>query len=68
MIHPEICPVAGVRKSFDDKGNCTDDDVEEMLHQLADTTIEYVRKIVGPHRMLEKMSRRDGDHSWVTTI
>jgi NAD(P)H-dependent FMN reductase len=68
LVLPRPVSVAGVRKSFDEEGNCVDEDVEEMLDQLADTTIEYVKKIFGPHRILEEMSRRDGDHSWVTTI
>lgn len=59
VVLPGSVSVAGVRNAFDADGNCTDDAVEEMLHELADDTLSYLEQYVCPTYVLESKVRDD---------
>jgi hypothetical protein len=68
IVLPRPVSVAGVRKAFDEEGNCTDEDIEEMLRDLADTTMNYVKQTVCPRKILEEMSREEELDEWEQTL
>lgn len=67
---PGAVSIAGVHQAFDDQGNCTNKDVEQMLHSLADNTLSYIRHAVCPRLILESQVRQsdDTDEPWTTSI
>lgn len=70
VVLPGAVSVAGVRNAFDDAGNCTDDDVRQMLIGLADDTIDYLDRRVCPARVLEARVRAGEEDSppWSTNL
>lgn len=69
VVLPGAVSVAGVQNAFDDEGNCTDDNVREMLRGLADNTVEYVHRRICPSHVLETRLREDEDsRPWSTNL
>ena len=61
VVLPGAVSVAGVQNAFDDEGKCTDENVRDMLHELADHTVEYVQRHICPSQVLEARLREDKD-------
>ncbi len=69
VVLPGAVSVAGVQNAFDDDGNCTDDDVREMLQGLADNTVDYIERRICPSQVLEARIRDDKDEKpWSTNL
>lgn len=69
VVLPGAVSVAGVQNAFDDAGNCTDEDVREMLHGLADDTVDYVHRRICPSQVLESQLRENEDAPpWSTNL
>ena len=60
FVLPGAVSIAGVRRAFDEEGNCTDEGSEKARRGLADSMLDYLRQYVCPARALESMIR-DGD-------
>ena len=67
IVVPGAVSVAGVRRAFDDEGNCTDAGIEAALRGVADSLIAFLKEYVCPKHTLEAMARSEGD-SWSTTV
>lgn len=67
LVLPNPVSVAGVRQIFNEAGECSDPEVEQMVRGLAHTTMEFMRDYVCPKYELEAIVR---DHSdpWSATI
>lgn len=67
---PGAVSIAGVHQAFDDDGHCTNEEVQQMLHSLADNTVQYIRHAICPRLILESQIRHDEDtdKSWTTNI
>ncbi len=69
VVLPGAVSVAGVRKAFDEEGNCTDEAIDAMLKELARETVSYIQRHVCPAHVLESRVRADEDaEPWSTNL
>ncbi|NND45868.1 MAG: NAD(P)H-dependent oxidoreductase [Xanthomonadales bacterium] len=59
VVLPGAVSIAGVRKAFDEDGNCQDASSAEALRNLADALVEFIDDFVCPKFVLESMVRED---------
>lgn len=57
IVLPYPVSVARVQTAFDDDGTCTDEDVEQMLHGLADQAVNFIGDYICPRYELEAVVR-----------
>jgi chromate reductase, NAD(P)H dehydrogenase (quinone) len=67
IVVPGAVSVAGVQKVFDDRGQCTDAEVEAMLRGVAPAMLTFLKDYICPKHILEAMVRTD-TQPWATTI
>jgi chromate reductase len=69
FVLPMAVSIAGVRRVFEDDGNCTDEGTERVLKDLAGSLLKFVDTYVGPeHRAVLEESIRGGDASWTALV
>ncbi len=69
VVLPGAVSVAGVQQAFDEQGHCTDENVAQMLDELARHTVSYVREYVCPSYVLEADIRGDENtEPWSSTL
>jgi NAD(P)H-dependent FMN reductase len=67
LVLPGGISIAGVRKAFDERGNCIDEVAESALRSVASSLITFIENYVCPKFALEEIVRREGD-PWTSTI
>jgi NAD(P)H-dependent FMN reductase len=67
IVLPGPVSVAGVRKLFDENGNCLDEGTEKQVRGVARRLLDYVRQNICPAVALEAMVRPASDQSSVST-
>ena len=67
LVLPGSVSIAGVQKSFDSEGRCTDSGVEESLRGIAGSLLEFIQTYVCPKHVLEEMVREDAE-PWTAEV
>jgi chromate reductase len=66
-VLPGGVSIAGVKKAFDEAGNCVDDSAAEALRGVATSLTSYIENFVCPKYALEALVRQDGD-AWTSRV
>jgi chromate reductase len=61
IVLPGPVSVAGVQSVFDDRGRCTDENIERRIRRVATNLIEYIEGHICPRIALEEMVREGSD-------
>ncbi len=61
IVLPGSVSVAGVRKAFDEEGNCLDPGIEKRVRTVATNLLDYIGENVCPRIALEAMVRAEAD-------
>ncbi len=61
IVLPGSVSVAGVRKAFDEQGNCLDPGIEQRVRSVAANLLDYIRENICPRLALEAMVRAEAD-------
>ncbi len=61
IVLPGSVSVAGVRKAFDEAGNCLDPGIERRVRSVASNLRDYIRENICPRLALEAMVRAEAD-------
>jgi NAD(P)H-dependent FMN reductase len=67
IVLPGPVSVAGVRKLFDENGNCLDEGTEKQIRGVARRLLDYVRQNICPAVALEAMVRPTSDQTSAAT-
>lgn len=59
LVLPGPVSVANVQKVFDEKGNCTDDQVEKRIRGVATTLVDYIHAHICPRIAFEELARNE---------
>lgn len=67
LVLPGAVSIAGVRKAFDEEGNCVDEGAEDVLRGVASSLITFIENYVCPKFALEEIVRQEGG-TWTSTV
>ena len=67
LVLPGAVSIAGVRRAFDQEGNCIDEDAEAALRGVAASLLEFIENHVCPKFALEAIAREEGV-PWTCTV
>jgi chromate reductase len=67
FVLPGAVSIAGVRRAFDEEGNCVDEGTEAALRDVASSLITFIENYVCPKFALEEMVRREGG-AWTSMV
>ena len=59
IVLPGPVSVAGVNAMFDDKGNCTDEKVDQRIRSAGTNLVDYINNHICPRRALEDYVREN---------
>jgi len=67
IVMPGAISIAGVRRAFDEEGNCIDSGAGQALQHLAENLIDFIHNYVRPKEILEEMIREGHEPPWTTS-